>query len=75
MQQLRLSDILPFLQELSMAGRLLLEAAVAGEVAVAVEVVEAAERLTRMPWCNLICRFVIFEAVCCVGMIEYRFTA
>jgi hypothetical protein len=57
MQQLRLSDILPFLQELSMVELLLLEAA-AGEVAVVVALVvvgEAAERSARMPWCNLFC--------------------
>jgi hypothetical protein len=79
MQQLRLSDILPFLQELSMAEknpRLLLAAAVVEEVMVAAVVVgEAAERSTRMPWCNRFC-FVIFEQLCSLwlwGMSEYRF--
>jgi hypothetical protein len=60
MQQLRLSDILPFLQELSTAEknpRLLMEAVEAEEEVVLALVVvgEAAERSTKMPWCNLIC--------------------
>jgi hypothetical protein len=66
MQQPRLSDILPFLQELSMAEkdpRLLLEEAAEEVVAVAVAVVgEAAARSTRMPWCNRFC-FVICVVV------------
>jgi hypothetical protein len=62
MPQLRLSDILPFLQELSMLEkhlRLLLAvvaAEVEEEVVLALVVVgEAVERSTRMPWCNLFC--------------------
>jgi hypothetical protein len=58
MPQLRLSDILPFLQELSMLEKhlRLLLAVVVEEVVLALVVVgEAVERSTRMPWCNLFC--------------------
>jgi hypothetical protein len=62
MPQLRLSDILPFLQELSMLEKhlRLLLAVVVEEVVLALVVVgEAVERSTRTPWCNLFCCVIL----------------
>jgi hypothetical protein len=83
MQQLRLSDILPFPQELSTAEKLLLGVAEVAEAEEEEEVVlalvvagEVAERSTRMPWCNLFCCVIFNIMMFVVGYgtgIEYRF--